>query len=213
MYLTHRFVSHLTKVGMEELNIKIYMISNVQALATQVDRWPDNQTNKNASDSYTTNMDHNWRYYLHLGFVHPLQDVALHQCLPSLSVCCFPNPGGSLLLCLCHLAIFCLVVLSTSSLSLAATLCIALSTYCPLILLYDRLISTFVSVCILWYWWSLFFFWFPSMVSYLLALGLTFSFPLLSERFSVCLSVVYLETMFGSHRSWLARYIGPLLVF
>ena len=36
---------------------------------------------------------------LHLGFVHPLQDVALHQCLPSSSVCCFPNPCGSLLLC------------------------------------------------------------------------------------------------------------------
>ena len=51
------------------------------------------------------------------------------------------------------------------------------------------------------------------MVSYLLDLGLTFSFPLLFERFSVCLSFVYLETMFGSHRSWLARYIGPLLVF
>ena len=51
------------------------------------------------------------------------------------------------------------------------------------------------------------------MVSCLLALGLTFSFPLLFERFSVCLSFVYLETMFGSHRSWLARYIGPLLVF
>ena len=51
------------------------------------------------------------------------------------------------------------------------------------------------------------------MVSYLLALGLTFSFPLLFELFSVCLSFVYLETMFGSHRSWLARYIGPLLGF
>ena len=51
------------------------------------------------------------------------------------------------------------------------------------------------------------------MASYLLALGLTFFFPLLSERFSVCLSFVYLGTMFGSHRSWLARYIGPLLVF
>ena len=34
-------------------------------------------------------------HHLHLGFVHPLQDVALHQCLPSSSVCCFPNPGGS----------------------------------------------------------------------------------------------------------------------
>ena len=37
--------------------------------------------------------------HLHLGFVHPLQDVALHQCLPPSSVCCFPNPGRSLLLC------------------------------------------------------------------------------------------------------------------
>ena len=35
----------------------------------------------------------------HLGFVHPLQDVALHQCLPLSSIYCFPNPGGSLLLC------------------------------------------------------------------------------------------------------------------
>ena len=51
------------------------------------------------------------------------------------------------------------------------------------------------------------------MVSYLLALGQTFSFPLLFDRFSLCLSFVYLETMFGSHRPWLARYIGPLLVF
>ena len=38
-------------------------------------------------------------FTFHLGFVHPLQDVALHQCLPLSSVCCFPNPGGSLLLC------------------------------------------------------------------------------------------------------------------
>ena len=36
---------------------------------------------------------------LRLGLVHPLQDVALHQCLPLSSVCCFPNPGGSFLLC------------------------------------------------------------------------------------------------------------------
>ena len=39
------------------------------------------------------------RFRLRLGFVHPLQDVALHQCLPLSSVCCLPNPGGSLLLC------------------------------------------------------------------------------------------------------------------
>ena len=32
-------------------------------------------------------------------FVHPLQDVALHQCLPLSSVCCFPVTGGSLLPC------------------------------------------------------------------------------------------------------------------
>ena len=38
-------------------------------------------------------------FILHLDFVHPVQDVALHQCLPLSSVCCFPNPGGSLLLC------------------------------------------------------------------------------------------------------------------
>ena len=53
-------------------------------------------------------------------------------------------------------------------------------------LLYDRPISTFVSVCILWYQLSLFFSWFLSMVSYLVALGPTFSFPLLFGRFSVC---------------------------
>ena len=35
----------------------------------------------------------------HLGFVHPLQDVALHQCLPLSSVCCFPVPCNSLLPC------------------------------------------------------------------------------------------------------------------
>ena len=51
------------------------------------------------------------------------------------------------------------------------------------------------------------------MVSYLLALGQTVSFPLLFGWFSVCLSFVYVETMFGSHRSWLAEYIGPLLDF
>ena len=39
------------------------------------------------------------RLRLRLGFVHPLQVVALHQCLPLSSVCCLPNPGGSLLHC------------------------------------------------------------------------------------------------------------------
>ena len=47
----------------------------------------------------TTTTNNNNRLRLRLDFVHPLQDVALHQCLPLSSVCCFPNPGGSLLLC------------------------------------------------------------------------------------------------------------------
>ena len=49
-----------------------------------------------------------WTHILHLclGFVHPLQDVALHQCLLLSSVCCFPNLGGSLL---------CYVVLPSSA--------------------------------------------------------------------------------------------------
>ena len=53
--------------------------------------------------------------HLHLGFVHPLQDAALHQCLPSSSVCCFPNPGGSLLLCY--------VILPSSAWSSSRTYC------------------------------------------------------------------------------------------
>ena len=113
-------------------------------------------------------------FTFHLGFVHPLQDVALHQCLPLTSVCCFPvspftrlcpSPAGcsspsmsSIVLCLllscsrwfppsllCRLAI----VIYISSLSLVATLCSVWSTYCPSFLLYVRPISTFVSVCIL----------------------------------------------------------------
>ena len=43
-------------------------------------------------------------FTFHLCFVHPLQDVALHQCLPLSSLCCFPVPGGSLLaMSSCHL--------------------------------------------------------------------------------------------------------------
>ena len=37
-------------------------------------------------------------FVFRLGFVHPLQDVAFHQCLPLSSVCCFPDLGGSLVL-------------------------------------------------------------------------------------------------------------------
>ena len=51
------------------------------------------------------------------------------------------------------------------------------------------------------------------MASYLVALDFTLSSPLLFERFSVSLLIVYLETTIGSHRSLLARHIGPLIVF
>ena len=59
-------------------------------------------------------------FTFHLGFVHPLQDVALHQCLPLSSVCCFPVPGcaGST-----GMFIFYLVIPLISSLYLVATLC------------------------------------------------------------------------------------------
>ena len=148
---------------------------------------------------------------LRLGFVHPLQDVALQQCLPLSSVCCFPNPGGSLLLCY--------VVLPSSALSSSCSLpspwlplCAAFGP--PIVLHSCYMIGPFphVSVCIL-YQLSLFFSRFLSMVSYLVALDPRFSFSLLFERFSVCLPFVYLETMFGSHRSLLARHNGPLLFF
>ena len=36
------------------------------------------------------------KFTFHLGFVQPLQDVALHQCLPLSSFCCFPVSDGSL---------------------------------------------------------------------------------------------------------------------
>ena len=77
-------------------------------------------------------------FTFHLGFVHPLQDVALHQCLPLSSVCCFPVPGGSLLPCY---VVFCLVVSLISSLSVVATLCSVWSTYCPSFLLYRLMVQ------------------------------------------------------------------------
>ena len=153
--------------------------------------------------------------YLHLGFVHQLRDVALHQCLPLSFVCGFPNPGGSLLLCY--------VILPSSAwsssrplpspwLPLCASLCPPI-VLCymtgPFPLLCQCVFYDIDDLCSFFF----FFFKFLSIVCYLLASGLTFSFLLLFERFSVCLSFVYLETMFGSHRSWLARYIGPILVF
>ena len=84
-----------------------------------------------------------------LGFVHPLQDVALHQCLPLSSVCCFPGPGDSFLPCYVVLPSSAWSSLLISSLSWVVTLCSVWSTYCPSFLLYDWPISTFVSVCIL----------------------------------------------------------------
>ena len=95
---------------------------------------------------------------------NPTQNIVQLSHLISFRLCpstagCSPPSMSSIFVCLlpsysrwfppsllCHLAIFCLVVLSTSSLSLAATLCIALSTYYPLILLYDRPISTAITL-------------------------------------------------------------------
>ena len=71
-------------------------------------------------------------FTFHLDFVHPLQNVALHQCLPShllLSCCRWFLPKLY-----CRLAIFFLVVPLIPSLSLDATLCNAEPTYyttCP----------------------------------------------------------------------------------
>ena len=51
------------------------------------------------------------------------------------------------------------------------------------------------------------------MVLYLVALNLTFSFPLLFEQFLVCLLVVYQETMYGNHRSLLVSTHWPNTFF
>ena len=137
-------------------------------------------------------------FTFHLGFVHPLQDIAPPS-MSSIVVCLLLSCSWwfppSLL---CRLAIFCVVVLLISSLSLVATLCDVWSTYCPSFLLCVRPISTFVSVCILKCQSSLFFSWFLSIVSHLAAFDPTFSSPLFFGRFSVCLWIVYWETMFGS---------------
>ena len=88
-------------------------------------------------------------FTFHLGFVHPLQDGVLHQCLPLSSVCCCLDPGGSLLPRYVVPPSVCPVVLSISPPSLVATLCSVWSTCCLSFLLYGQPISTFVSVCIL----------------------------------------------------------------
>ena len=143
-------------------------------------------------------------FTFHLGFVHPLQDVVLHQCLPLSSVCCFPDPGY--------------VVLPSSAWSSSWSLpspwlplSAALSP--PVVLHSCYMTSPFPLLfqCVFYdvnYLCS-----FPDfLASYLVALQPTFSSPLLFEQFSVCLSIVYWETMFGSHRSLLARHIGPLYI-
>ena len=95
-------------------------------------------------------------FTFHLGFVHPLQDVALHQCLPLSSDFCFPDPGGSFLVfSTCHLLLGRPLDVFPP---LVAALVSVWSTYCPSFLLCVRPISTFVSVCIPWCQTSLFFF-------------------------------------------------------
>ena len=109
------------------------------------------------------------------GFVHPLQDVALHECLPLSSVCCLSVPGGSLLPCY--------VVLSSSASARCRPLdlfpllgCLSVqrlvlhSCYImsgPFPLLFQCVFYN-VSYLVL----------FPIMASYLVVLDLTFSIPL-----------------------------------
>ena len=93
--------------------------------------------------------------HLHLGFVHPLQDVALHQCLPSSSVCCFPNPGGSLLLCY--------VILPSSAWSSSRTYC---SSYvCQAIWVVS--VHTVLHMSVKLYGWSVHILFFICLSSYM----------------------------------------------
>ena len=87
-------------------------------------------------------------FTFHLGFVHPLQDAALHRCLPLSSVSCFPVPRGSPLPCYVVLPPSTWSSPLISSLSSGATLCSAWFPYGPSFSLRVQPISTFVSVCI-----------------------------------------------------------------
>ena len=123
-----------------------------------------------------------------VGFVHPLQDVALHQYLPLSSVCCFPVPGGF------HLP--CYVVLSSSawssSWSLPSHFCFSVHSMMSIIFVLFLISEHGILSCN-----------FRSNIFLSIALWAVFRF----------LSIVYWETMFGSHRSLLARHTGPLTVF
>ena len=98
------------------------------------------------------------RFTFHIGFVHPLQDVALHQCLPLSSVAFLSQVVPSFLAMLsCHLLLGRPLDLFPPLDLLVVTLCSIWSTYCPSFLLYVQPISTFVSACILLRQVSLFF--------------------------------------------------------
>ena len=80
-------------------------------------------------------------FTFHLGFVHPLQVVALHQCLPLSSVCCFPVPSGSLPPCY--------VVLPSSAWSFSSSLPSPWSPLCYLhyFMLLALVVTFRVSLC------------------------------------------------------------------
>ena len=144
--------------------------------------------------------------HLHLGFVHPLQDVFhlrlsaafLIQVVPSFSV------------------------MSSCHLLLGRPLDLFPLLGCHSVHHLVHLLSFNLAI-----WPAHFHFCFSvySMISMIFALFLISAHGILSFSFRsniflsialwavLSLSFVYLETMFGSHRSWLARYIGPLLVF
>ena len=136
----------------------------------------------------------------------------IHTCLPLSAAFLFQVVPSFLAMSACHLLLGRLLdlfpLLECHSLQhlvhlLSFILAIIMSGWSPLLLqcvVYN--VNYLCSFC-----WSL------SMVPFLVALDFTFSSPLLFERFSVCLSIVYWETTFDSLRSLLVRHTGPLLVF
>ena len=166
-------------------------------------------------DLFSTFFPNSWgAAYTPVHFFFPLFPFNIAECRPpsvsSIVLCCFPVPGASLLPCY--------VILPYSARSSSwpipspwLPLCVAFGP--PIVLYFCDMSSTspLLFQCVFYNVNILF------LISEHCILSCSFrpniSSPLLFERFSVCLSIVYWETVFGRHRSLLARHIGPLLVF
>ena len=139
-----------------------------------------------------------------------MQDVALNQSLP-LYVCCFPVPGGSVLLCY--------VVLPSSTWS--SPLSLPSPGYHSVHRLV-YLLSFILAICPahLHFCFSVYSQTSVTFVLFLISehgtLSCSFKFNMFLSTAPwalLTLSVVYKEAMFGSHMSLLVRHIGSLLVF